>query len=40
MINLIWGSSFKKAYRKTVKAHPRLKFRSGQFSEAILGEFK
>ena len=24
MINLIWGSSFKRAYRRIVKAHPHL----------------
>ena len=32
MINLIWGSSFRRTYRKVAKAHPHLK---GRISECL-----
>ena len=38
MINLFWGSSFKRAYRKTVKAHPHLKGKIAERLEAFAND--
>jgi mRNA-degrading endonuclease YafQ of YafQ-DinJ toxin-antitoxin module len=35
MINLIWGSRFKRAYRRTVKAHPHLKDKIAEYLEVF-----
>ena len=38
MTNLIWGSSFKRAYRKTVKAHPHLKRKISECLELFIDD--
>lgn len=38
MINLIWGSSFKRAYGKVVKAHPHLKDKISECLEAFAND--
>ncbi len=36
MISLVWGSSFKRAYRRTIKAHPNLEDRISECLEVFV----
>ena len=38
MINLVWGSSFKRAYRRTVKSRPDLKSKISDCLEALAAD--
>jgi len=38
MIDLIWGGSFKRSYRKAVKAHPHLRDRISECLETFANE--
>ena len=38
MINLVWGSSFRRAYRKIVKSHPDLEDRISECLEVFAND--
>lgn len=38
MINLVWGSSFKRAYRRTVKSRPDLKSKISDCLETLAAD--